>query len=143
VVDTVDGLLKYRSSQNFRLQTNIRDLAAQQLLKLLLAAADEETPIDRLYTEHLAHALAFRLLVFAKASRFQPTASATAALPRYAMRRVEERMRDLESNLSLDALAKESGNSPVHFLRMFQAATGYTPHRYVIRLRVGTRATIA
>jgi AraC family transcriptional regulator len=52
------------------------------------------------------------------------------------MRRVEERMRDLENDLSLEALAKESGYSPIHFSRMFRAATGHTPHNYVVRLRV-------
>ena len=33
-------------------------------------------------------------------------------------------------------LAKESGYSRVHFLRMFRAATGYPPHNYLLNLRV-------
>ena len=52
------------------------------------------------------------------------------------MRRVEERMRDLENDLTLEALASESGYSPIHFSRMFRAATGQTPHNYVLHLRV-------
>jgi AraC family transcriptional regulator len=38
--------------------------------------------------------------------------------------------------LSLDALAKESGYSRAHFLRMFRAATGLTPHQYVLERRL-------
>jgi AraC family transcriptional regulator len=38
--------------------------------------------------------------------------------------------------LSLQVLAKESGYSRVHFVRMFRAATGYTPHNYLLKLRL-------
>jgi AraC family transcriptional regulator len=135
-VAKVDAELEYPSSADFRPQINIKDHAAQQLLKLLLAAANKGAPTDRLYTDHLAQALAFRFLALAKASGLPPAAPAPAALPRHAMRRVEERMRDLENDLSLEALAKETGYSPTHFSRMFRAATGHTPHNYVVRLRV-------
>jgi AraC family transcriptional regulator len=43
---------------------------------------------------------------------------------------------DLSDDLSLDALARESGYSRAHFLRMFRAATGNTPHRYLKELRL-------
>ena len=52
------------------------------------------------------------------------------------MRRVEERMRNLENDLTLEALARETGYSPIHFSRMFRAATGHAPHNYVLHLRV-------
>jgi AraC family transcriptional regulator len=135
-VEKVDAQLEYRSSEDFRIQANIKDRAAQQLLKLLFDAANDDTPTDRLYTDHLAQALAFRFLVLAKASAPRPAAPAAAALPHHAMRRVEARMRDLEGDLSLEALAKESGYSPIHFSRMFRTATGRTPHSYIVRLRV-------
>jgi AraC-like DNA-binding protein len=43
---------------------------------------------------------------------------------------------NLENDLTLEALARESGYSPIHFSRMFRAATGHTPHNYVLHLRV-------
>jgi len=135
-VEGVDAQLENRSFGDFDLQINIKDRSAQQLLKLLLDAANEDAPAERLYTDHLAQALAFRFLMLAKASELRPAPAAPAALPRHAMRRVEERMRDLENDLSLEARAKESGYSPIHFSRMFRAATGHTPHNYVVRLRV-------
>jgi len=135
-VEKVDSELECRSTGDFRLQTNIQDRAARQLMRLLVAAVDEDTTTERLYTDHLAHALAFRFLILAKANKLRSAASAPAALPRHAMRRVEERMRDLENDLTLEALASESGYSPIHFSRMFRAATGHTPHNYVLHLRV-------
>jgi AraC family transcriptional regulator len=62
-----------------------------------------------------------------------PTAS---PLPRHLLQRVLERMHDLVADLDLQTLAAESGCSRSHFLRMFEAATGRTPHRYVQQLRL-------
>jgi AraC family transcriptional regulator len=53
------------------------------------------------------------------------------------MRRVIERMNaDLDTDLDLKTIAAESGYSRDHFLRMFRAATGCTPHQYFLRLRI-------
>jgi AraC family transcriptional regulator len=58
-------------------------------------------------------------------------------LPPRALRRVLERMRaDLSANLDLATLAAETGYSRAHFLRMFREATGKTPHRYLLELRL-------
>ena len=45
-------------------------------------------------------------------------------------------MRDLNADLDLRTLAAETGYSQRHFIRMFRAATGETPHRFVVRLRL-------
>jgi len=41
-----------------------------------------------------------------------------------------------EASLSLDSLAGQAGMSPCHFLRVFSAVTGLTPHQYVRRARL-------
>jgi AraC-like DNA-binding protein len=66
----------------------------------------------------------------------QNTAKQVSPLPRHILRRVIERMRNLDTGLSLQMLAKESGYSRVHFVRMFRAATGHSPHNYLLRLRL-------
>jgi AraC-like DNA-binding protein len=38
--------------------------------------------------------------------------------------------------LRLDDLAREAALSPFHFLRLFRAAFGETPHRYLTRVRI-------
>jgi AraC family transcriptional regulator len=43
---------------------------------------------------------------------------------------------ELDSDMTLTLLAAESGYSRTHFYRMFMAATGQTPHRYLLELRL-------
>ena len=38
--------------------------------------------------------------------------------------------------LSLGALARDAALSPYHFLRVFRARVGMTPHQYVLRTRL-------
>jgi AraC family transcriptional regulator len=53
------------------------------------------------------------------------------------MRRLEEYVRDnLAERLSLAAMSGVVGLSKRHFLRAFREATGTTPHRFVLRLRI-------
>src|SRR5271163_4740621 len=60
-----------------------------------------------------------------------------AALPHRILTRVQDKIEaNLDTELSLDSLAEESGYSRAHFLRMFRAATGLTPHQYVLDLRL-------
>src|SRR4029077_14107810 len=68
----------------------------------------------------------------------QPTRSCrTAMLPQQRLFRVQEFIESrLEADLTLQELASEVGYSRSHFLRMFRATTGMTPHRYVLKRRV-------
>jgi AraC family transcriptional regulator len=42
----------------------------------------------------------------------------------------------LDADLTLQELAAEIGYSRSHFLRMFRATTGMTPHQYVLKRRL-------
>ncbi len=42
----------------------------------------------------------------------------------------------LDRNLALAELAAVAGRSPRHFARLFRAASGLSPHQYVVRRRV-------
>lgn len=60
-----------------------------------------------------------------------------SALPPRILNRVREKIdTNLDTDLSLESLAEESGYSRAHFLRMFREATGLTPHQYVLGLRL-------
>lgn len=62
--------------------------------------------------------------------------SLALALPPHLLRKVLDRMRDFTADLNLEALAAETGYSRRHFLRMFQKATGSTPHQYLLQSRL-------
>src|SRR5262249_24581111 len=71
-------------------------------------------------------------------SRTKPRSNnaGTYGLPRHILRRIIERMRCFSCDLSLQALANESGYSRVHCVRMFRTATGYSPHNYLLNLKL-------
>jgi AraC family transcriptional regulator len=136
LVNEVHAELDRRPESELRLRTDFEDPAAQQLMKLLFTDLADGYPSGRLYTDHLIHALAYRYLVLGREGDRQNTVKQVSPLPRHILRRVIERMRYLDIELSLQVLAKESGYSRVHFVRMFRAATGYTPHNYLLKLRL-------
>jgi len=118
---------------------NFQDIALRQLLALLHAEAALGGRSEQLYREYLTHALVLRILSLQGAptiaSKSLPSKN-LSSLPYRALRRVLERMNELGDNLSLEELSKESGYSRNHFSRMFQAATGRTPHNYLTHLRL-------
>ena len=62
LVSTLDAELERRPEGALRVQVNVEDPAAQQLMTLLIADANEGSTPERLYTESLAQALAVRML---------------------------------------------------------------------------------
>ena len=112
------------------------DTALRDLMLLLAREMDAAGSSGRVYAESLSTALATRLL-FVSRSLPQPRRVELSPLPRRILRRVIDRMEaGLDSDLTLAALATESGYSRAHFARMFKAATGQTPHRYLLELRL-------
>jgi AraC family transcriptional regulator len=136
LVSALDSELQSNPKGELRLQLHFQDPAAQQLLTLLLAEAHEGFSTEKLYTEYLAQALAVRMLYQGRQSRPATNNRDASALPKHVLRRIIERMRCFSCDLSLQALANESGYSRVHFVRMFRAATGYSPHNYLLNLKL-------
>jgi AraC family transcriptional regulator len=117
-------------------QLGIQDVALRQLVTILATEVDDGGPGGKLYEDSLAHALATRLIYLGRAEQ-KPEPPKVSALPRHLLQRVIDRMRvDFKANLNFAALAAESGYSRAHFLRIFRIATGQTPHRYLLDLRL-------
>jgi AraC family transcriptional regulator len=136
LVSALDSELERRPEGELRLRVNVHDAAAQQLVTLLIADANEGHTTERLYTEYLTQALAVRMLFLGRSAEPQTRKNRISGLPGHILRRIVDRMRCLSCDLSLQALADESGYSRVHFVRMFRAATGYSPHNYLLNLRL-------
>ena len=116
---------------------HIRDTPTEGLVNLMINDFEASCPCA-LYSETLAHALAMRFLLYGSSSEHR-LKSAVEPLPPRILRRIRDRIEaELDTELSLASLAKESGYSRAHFLRMFRAATGLTPHQYVLERRLGT-----
>jgi AraC family transcriptional regulator len=66
-----------------------------------------------------------------------------AALGGPALRRVTGYMHEhLHEDVRLDDLAAQANLSKYHLLRLFTQATGFTPHRYLVRLRTSRAADL-
>ena len=123
-------------SETFHELYGTDDPELRNLLRLLAKESETGGRSGTLYAESLIVALATRLLYAARLERL-PANAGVSPLPPRLLRRVLERMQaDLSSNIDLAALAAESGYSRAHFLRTFRAATGQTPHRYLLELRL-------
>jgi AraC family transcriptional regulator len=117
-------------------RSGIQDKSIQRIVGMLLEELETEQPLGRLYVDSLAHALATRFLLLDCDSGSR-SESGVSPLPTRILNRVREKIEaNLDTDLSLDSLAEESGYSRAHFLRMFRAATGLTPHQYVLGLRL-------
>jgi AraC family transcriptional regulator len=132
----IEEELDTRPNEAFQPLYGTNDPDLRTLLSLLQKESETGGRYGTLYTESLLTALATRLL-FAGRLRKPPENPANSPLPRRPLQRVLERMKsDLGESLGLEALAAETGYSRAHFLRMFRAATGQTPHRYLLQLRL-------
>jgi AraC-like DNA-binding protein len=79
-------------------------------------------------TGEFTTALATRLLYLGRSAK-QPESETVSALPHRTLRRVLDRMQSgIHADPDFKTLAAEAGYSQSHFLRMFRAATGTTPH---------------
>jgi AraC family transcriptional regulator len=113
----------------------IRDTQIEGLVDLMIHDFEASRPCP-LYSEMLAHSLAIRFLLYGNSSKHTLNSS-VEPLPSRILSRIRDRIdAELDTELSLASLAKESGYSREHFLRMFRAATGMTPHQYVMERRL-------
>lgn len=135
-VKRVGEELDQQPTEEFRLRANVEDVPMRQLITLLSIEAREGGSSGKLYADHLAHSIAIRLFSLGAEIRPRDRRAVSSPLPRHLLSRVLDRMRHFNSNLDLRTLAAETGYSRTHFLRMFQLSTGYTPHRYLVQLRL-------
>lgn len=100
------------------------------LVEQLVRALPGVEPDNDLYAESAAAFLVTHLLTEGKRDR-------PAGPEHAAVRAATAIMRDrLAESLTLSDIAAELHLSVFHFIRVFRAATGETPHRYLTRLRI-------
>jgi len=115
---------------------SVRDATTTRLLDLLMEELEAGAPSGQLYAESLAQALAVRFLTSASALS-RRLHSQVSPLPAAILRKIKDVIENnFTQKLSLKTLASESGYSRAHFLRMFYASFGATPHDYLVDRRL-------
>jgi AraC family transcriptional regulator len=110
-------------------------------LRDAMMAVDAELAAEdaggRLAVECLANIMAVHLLRHISAPRRLPSRGADGPLSRRKLGDVVAFIEgNLDAGLSVGRMAAVAHLSPYHFIRQFKAATGVTPHQYVIARRV-------
>lgn len=130
----VEGELDFGSAGNLTEFSTAGDETLRNLVKMMASEVEMKGAHGRLYADCLTHALITHILFLVRGKRRDVYAS---GLPNHLLQRVVSRMRaDLATDITLSILAAECGYSRTHFLRMFRTATGYTPHQYLLHLRL-------
>jgi AraC family transcriptional regulator len=112
----------------------VSDPLIVQLITALRAEANK--PWNGPLAEALATALAMHLVCHYSTNKAEGC-DAERWLGKTRLRAVLDHINEhLAENISIDALAKTAGLSSSHFIRMFQYATGLSPHQYILRARV-------
>jgi AraC family transcriptional regulator len=129
-----DGYRAARADLRYRFRARDDQLAG--LLRALHAELTGPVPEDRLYVDTLGVALAVHLLrVYG--TQPLPLPRPNGRLSRSRLRVVLDYLNaHLSQNVRLDELAALAGMSPFHFLRVFTASCGLSPHRYLLHRRI-------
>jgi AraC family transcriptional regulator len=135
-VNKVEAEQEEYSSRKLRSRTGFYDKDAASLIRLLAREAEAGGPSGRLYGDHLIYALTLRLLYLSNKKKECGDVPQSVFRNRQLSRVLERMEADFCTDLDLETLAKESGYSRNHFLRLFRASTGYSPHKYLIQLRL-------
>jgi AraC family transcriptional regulator len=115
----------------------ISDPLLEQLAIAIVNALRDGTSEDGLYIDAISHMMAAHL-ARAHSTRSRPMrVTPVRPISGWKMRRLVDYIEDnLESDLSLHALAAEVEISPLYLARAFRAAVGQSPHQYVLTRRI-------
>lgn len=123
-----------------RLNWGFRDAFIRETFSSLGAVCGTRQTMDRIYGESLANSLAMHLARNCKKMNGHFGVS-SRGLSRTQLARVMDFIHNTPyAGISLQSMADAAGLSPFHFSRMFKAATGSTPHQYVLRRRIDVGA---
>jgi AraC family transcriptional regulator len=111
-----------------------RDMTVDALSRALLEADRVGGSFGQLYADCIGIAITARLLASSNRVAGRPKAS---ALARWRLKRAIDYFEaQLGKHVSLAAVASSAGLTPMHFAAQFRAATGLSPHEYLLRRRI-------
>lgn len=130
-----------RMADPFLSAIKFADPLLHALSQRLLTGIDAQAP--ELYAQATAYFLAAHMQTFHKFSNSGKDRRQVGRVHSARIKNVIELMRGrFDQPLRVSELAAEAYVSPFHFSRIFRAATGTTPHRYLIELRMAHAATL-
>lgn len=112
------------------------DQLLEQLLLYIRILAEKEAPSSGLQVEHLAQALAMRV-VYNYSTLDKQLSETARGLPSSVLEHVTSLIdKNIFRKISVERLARESGVGVAQFARLFKETVGATPYQYIIHRRV-------
>lgn len=105
--------------------------AFSRLLALYRCFAENMPPKEPLFSKYLTDILSSFLLYAPSAVRTPESGSSMEETIAYINEHFSEK-------LSVETLSSRAALSPYHFIRTFQKETGFTPHEYLLNIRINT-----
>jgi AraC-like DNA-binding protein len=110
------------------------DAVALDIARHILGELEKARDANRLFVESLSIALAARILGHQR--KTHGLSIPVVGLDARIRRAIEYANANLDEKLEVADMAAAAHLSPFHFLRVFKAVTGETPHAYVTRRRI-------
>jgi AraC family transcriptional regulator len=127
--DEQDAILVYRLA--------VADEVINHLGRLLLNVAQDSMPGGSVMLDSLVRVLVVHLLRKHSVASPEPARAPFPAGMTRLQRVIDYMSTHLDERLAMPRLAELSELSPTQFARTFRAATGKTPHGYLLELRIG------
>lgn len=117
-------------------RAGFQDPLLMQIGFALWRELEQPASAGKLYAQTAAQMLAVHLLRHYTAAPVEIKEPTRGLTPQQMRRVVDFIQAHLGQDLSLEALAQQTGFSPYHFTRLFRQATGESPHRFVLGRRI-------
>lgn len=110
----------------------------EHLVRALAAEAERSGPSGTAFVDAVATALAVQLVeTFGRPERAARSGDAASGLSRPLLRKVLAHIDErIGETVLVEDLARTAGLGPAHFARAFKAATGESPHQFVMHRRL-------
>ena len=107
-----------------------------RIINMLLSEAGLQHSASRLLIDTFARALMLHLVRSYSSTSYKEMSCAIDYTDRRLRRAIDYMHENLAHDLPLDELAKAACLSVSHFTRIFRTATGFSPHQYLVKLRI-------
>lgn len=115
----------------------ILDPLLEQLVLAIRNALQNGSDKDGLYMDSIAYMIAVHLARHHSSRSREASVTAPKALPGWKTQRLIEFIEEnIDGDLSLEMMAREVQLCPIYLARVFKAAVGQSPHRYVLERRI-------
>ncbi len=117
-------------------RAGFQDALLKQIGLALWGELEQSAPAGKLYAQTASQMIVVHLLRHYASTQIRIKENSQFLTQRQVKRVSDFVLANLRQDLSLEAMAEQTGFSPYHFARLYRRTTGESPHQFVLRQRV-------